>query len=234
MGEGRRGLKERGEVTESPFKGSGKTSHVSSTTSTTLGRIRGFTLVLIYVLGKGRFRVKDLAEITGKPSNYLSTYLYRMYRYGLAEKKGSFWNLTPKGLLFYDHLINVDLKKKIKQQKKQQKKQQRKQQLNNIFGRKRIKQTSFTLWLQKSRVDEVEKEIVEVLLDHYNRTGSKFILVRDKYELAERCKVNPSALGEALKNLREDNIIYIYHLRREGVTKIGLKKDFIKLLEMTG
>lgn len=75
------------------------------------------------------------------------------------------------------------------------------------------------------------KEVVEVLLNHYNETGSKFILVKDIFELAEKLKANPTEVLEALKNLRQDNIIYLYRSDIEGYWKIGLKANFIKILE---
>jgi DNA-binding Lrp family transcriptional regulator len=77
----------------------------------------------------------------------------------------------------------------------------------------------------------VEKEVVEALMKHYNETGSKFILVKDQFELAEKLKANPSEVLEALKNLRQDNIIYLYRSDIQGYWKIGLKKSFLNILE---
>jgi DNA-binding transcriptional regulator YhcF (GntR family) len=77
----------------------------------------------------------------------------------------------------------------------------------------------------------LEKEVVEMLLKHYNETGSKFILVRDQFELAERLGANPGEILEALKNLRQDNIVYLYRSDIGGYWKVGLKKGFLKVLE---
>jgi DNA-binding transcriptional regulator YhcF (GntR family) len=77
----------------------------------------------------------------------------------------------------------------------------------------------------------VEKEVVELLLKHYNETGSKFILVRDHFELAEKIGANPGEIIEALKNLRQDNIVYLYRSDIRGYWKIGLKKGFVEILE---
>jgi len=96
---------------------------------------------------------------------------------------------------------------------------------------KTTKQIPISLWLQNSGLDNVEKEVVELLLKHYNETGSKFILVKNQFELAEKLKANPSEILEALKNLRQDNIIYLYRSDIEGYWKIGLKTSFIKILE---
>jgi hypothetical protein len=80
----------------------------------------------------------------------------------------------------------------------------------------------------------VEKEVVEVLMKHYNETGSKFILVKDQFELAEKLKANPSEVLEALKNLRQDNIIYLYRSEIQGYWKIGLKTNFIEIIKTKG
>ena len=80
-------------------------------------------------------------------------------------------------------------------------------------------------------LDDIEKAVVEVLIEHYNKTGSKFIMVKDQYELAEKLQVNPSELPNALKNLRQDGIIYIFRDKTFNQWKIGIKKDFLKLLE---
>jgi len=43
---------------------------------------------------------------------------------------------------------------------------------------KALEQISIDLRLQKSSLNDAEKEVVEVLADRYNRTGSKFIKKR--------------------------------------------------------
>ena len=80
----------------------------------------------------------------------------------------------------------------------------------------------------------MEKEVVEMLVNHYNRTGSKFILVKDIYELAEKLNVSPSALPQELKHLRQDNIVYVIKERTMGFWKIGLKRQFVDLLKVDG
>ena len=77
----------------------------------------------------------------------------------------------------------------------------------------------------------MEKEVVEALLRHYNETGSKFILVKDHFELAERLRANPGEVIEALRNLRQDNIIYLFRSDISGYWKVGLKRGFLRVLE---
>lgn len=201
-----------------------------STTSTALGRVRGFTVTLLYMLFDGGGRCCDLAERSGKSQNYVWRYLKNMERYGLAMKNGDFWFLTDSGVEFVKYLNFIynntnDYRKKVERKSKENKK---KVETNQP---KTTKQISISLWLQNSGLDNVEKEVVEVLLKHYNETGSKFILIRDNFELAEKLKANPTEVLEALKNLRQDNIIYLYRSDIQGYWKIGLKKSFLTLFQ---
>jgi predicted transcriptional regulator len=201
-----------------------------STTSTALGRVRGFTITLLYMLYDGGGRCCDLAERCGKSQNYVWRYLKNMERYGLALKNGDFWFLTDSGVEFVKYLDVVynniiDYRKKVERKSKENKK---KVESNPP---KTTKQIPISLWLQNSGLDNVEKEVVEVLLTHYSETGSKFILVKDQFELSEKLKANPSEILEALKNLRQDNIIYLYRSDIQGYWKIGLKTNFLKVLE---
>jgi arginyl-tRNA synthetase len=122
----------------------------------------------------------------------------------------------------------IDYRKKVERKSKEDRKKVESNQP------KTTKQIPISLWLQNSGLDNVEKEVVEVLLKHYNETGSKFILVKDQFELSEKLKANPGEILEALKNLRQDNIIYIYCSEIKGYWKIGLKKNFVTILGHEG
>jgi hypothetical protein len=201
-----------------------------STTSTALGRVRGFTITLVYMLYDGGGRCCDLAERSGKSQPYIHRYLRNLRKYGLAVKNEAFWFLTPKGVEFVKYLdfVNIKILKYRKKKERKKKEDRRKVESNQP---KTSKQIPISLWLQNSGLDDVEKEVVEVLLRHYNETGSKFILVKDQFELAERLGATPSEVLEALKNLRQDNIIYLFRSDIEGYWKVGLKATFLKVLE---
>ena len=208
----------------------------TSTTSFCLGKVRGLTIYLLYQLRNGPRRCSELAEITGKPYKHVWQYLKNMQNYGLIRKRGSFYEITILGadfLNYYMSHINHIISISKEYQKKVKRKSKEHQKKIKSWRPKIVKQLSIHLWLQEFSVslDDTEKEVVEVLLTHYNRTGSKFILVKDMYELAERIGVSPSLLNSALKRLKEDNIIYVWRSRALGCWKIGLKKDFIKQLE---
>jgi len=204
-----------------------------STTTTALGRVRGFTIEVLYHLQKGQKRCCELVEITGKSHPYVWSYLKRMQNYKLVEKNEGFWFLSDIGVNFLKHLNivynNIIEYKQIINRKQTDNQQKIDTSLTNA-KKKTVKQIPISLWLRDSDREQVEKEVVEVLVEHYNRTGSKFILVKDQYELAEKCRANPDDIMEALKNLRQDNIIYLIHSDVKGYWKIGLKKAFIEAL----
>jgi len=202
-------------------------------TTTTLGRVRGFTIELLYHLQEDRKRCCELVEITGKSHSYVWRYLKNMQNYKLVEKNDGFWFLSDIGVNFLRHLNilynNIIEYRKIIERKKKDNRKKIESSFTNVKA-KTMKQVPISLWLQSSDREHLEKEVVEVLLKHYNETGSKFILVKDQFELSEKLKANPGDIKVALKNLRQDNIIYLYRSEVEGFWKIGLKRAFLDTL----
>lgn len=221
-----------------------KLSTISTTTTVSLEKIRGFTLDLVFLLANQELRTVDLVDLTGKYAQYINKYLYRMRKYGLAVKKGSYWNLTPLGLSFLLYLENVDRIKKVDIAKHNKTElRQKKDTIKTVLRHlepKILKQVSLDDFLHKYDLDQTEVVVVEALVEHYRKTGSMFFLVYDYYEFAEKLasdktgKLNPAALQDALKNLFEDRIVYIYRRRGARVMKIGLYKAFVETLERDG
>ena len=201
-------------------------SLLSSTTS--LAKVRGFTIQLLFIMKNRYLTTSEICEITGKKGNYVRPYLYNMRKYGLAEKEGSFWKLTDLGRDLVKHYesnnIIIEGKRRVKEALKNSKSST--QNRHDSFC---ISNFLVDLGLSLS---EIEKAVVEVLIEYYNKTGSKFILVSNQYELAERLNCNPSDLPNALKILREKGIIYIFKDKTFNCWKIGLKKQFLERLRI--
>jgi len=217
---------------------------ILSTTST-LSRIDGFSITLLFLLKDGYLRTKDICEKLGKYRQYVNRYLYNLQNYGLVEKIDGFWILTEEGSDFIEYLEDVDRRFK-KRRKMEERKKKERRNLEERCNRKKedllcaetsikacrrkTRQIQIEPFLRNSNLDDLEKAVVEVLIDHYNRTGSKFIMVKDQYELAERLNCNPSELPNALKNLRQDGIIYVFKDKTFNCWKIGLKKAFLEAI----
>jgi len=196
---------------------------ISSTT--TFSKVRGYSIDILYLLKEGMLTSSDIAELTGKYAQFINVYLNRLRKYGMAEKQGSFWKITEEGLYFLTHLDKIGhIKRQIKQKE-------------NTSTQNKPKQLSIQLFIKNSHrsLSDIEVEVVDILLDHYNKTGSKWIYAHaGLLGLAERLKVDYDSLGRALLNLRQDGVIYTWPKLYERQTfKLGLKNAFLKKLEAT-
>jgi len=206
-----------------------KVDYTLLSTTTSLGRVRGFTIELLFHLEGGSKRCCDLAEITEKTQPYINRYLRRMRNYGLTEKQGILWKLSPLGEDFLSYLKGVYNNIIIYRQKKDRKKKEERQK-----PRIKPKQVRISAWLTSSTRDEVEKRVVEILMEHYNKTGSKFQYFDDIYAAAESFKCTPDEIQKAMRNLKQDHVAYAWRDSSLGAWKIALYKDFVegfKLLE---
>jgi len=115
-----------------------------------------------------------------------------------------------------------------------EKRKKRERRVKVVFKNK-PKQLSIQLFIKNSHrsLSDIEVEVVDILLDHYNKTGSKWIYAHaGLLGLAEHLRVDYDSLGRALLNLRQDGIIYTWPKLYERQTfKLGLKSAFLKKLE---
>ena len=217
-------------------------------TTSTVSRIRGFTIELLFLLKDECLTSTDISQRTGKSGNYVRSYLYNMRKYGLVDKELCFWKITILGRKIIEHYIkvnNIIIESKRKQKKSKRRVKESKRWIREKEDllcaetsfkacRRKTRQIQIEPFLRNCNLDDLEKAVVEVLIKHYNKTGSKFIMVKDQYELAERLNANPSDLPNALKNLRQDGIIYIFKDKTFNCWKIGLKKQFLEAISHEG
>jgi hypothetical protein len=192
--------------------------------------VRGFTIDLLFALEEGSVRTQAICEKTQKPANYVSKYLSNMRKYGLVMKNESFWNLTVLGQDFATYMkyevLQYNTIRKINERKKKEERN-----LNETSQPKKLKQVSIQAWLLTSTLDDIEKRVVEVLVDHFNKTGSKFLYFDDYYKAAEFFKATPDQMAEAMKHLKQDKIAYPWRDRSLNAWKIGLYKAWVEALE---
>ena len=202
---------------------------LSTTTTPTI--YRGFALELLNILKDGSYDVSDLREITGKYRQYLNQYLYRLRNAGYVTKNGQFWKITEEGISFINKKNKVYKNHNIHMDTKENKRKINRNKTENNLSLIKPKQISLSLYLKKFSLSDVEKVVVEYLVDHYNKTGSKFIYIQDIYELAEKLDVNPAMLQEAITNLKQDRIVWLYRDRVYRRWKLGLYKAFVEILK---
>jgi len=200
-----------------------------STTTPTI--YRGFALELLNILKEGSYDVSDLREITGKYRQYLNWYLYRLRNAGYVTKNGQFWKITEEGISFINKKNKVYKNHNIHMDTKEERRNRERIEREKKLSLVKPKQISLSLYLKKFSLSDVEKVVVEYLVDHYNKTGSKFIYIRDIYELAEKLDVNPAMLQPAITNLKQDRIVWLYRDRVYRRWKLGLYKAFVETLK---
>ena len=93
-------------------------------TTSTVSRIRGFSIILLFCLKDGCLRTRDICEKLDKYLQYVNRYLYNLQNYGLVEKVEDFWILTEEGADFIEYLEDVDkrfniIRKKYERNKKE-------------------------------------------------------------------------------------------------------------------
>ena len=199
-----------------------------STTTTVLSRLRGLTLEILSALHDSPMTVPAISHLVEREQRYTRVYLHNMRRYGLTSKTShGFWELTEKGELTYT-ILYYTIILKIKERRKKDK--------SKIKERKKFpvqtRQIKIDSWLGLSNPTEAEAVVVEVLVKHYNETGSKFIYARDQYEFAEIFNISADALAQALVRLKQDHIVYHWKDKSLDRIKLGLYKDFVVRLQV--
>jgi len=213
----------------SPSVSAGKLCELLSTTS--FSRLRGMTLWIMEILRDGgSVSSWQVAEQTMKGGVYVRQYLYRLRKYGIASKRDEFWFLTDFG----EYLTSFLCRYRYRYRYRSNTRVTQEQHKNNTSPQKKPVQVSIQAWLRDSSPGDAEKEVVDMLASHFNKTGSKFILVRDHYALSETLNVNVDVVAAALSKLRQDNVIYLMRDPTSGCWKLGLKKAFVEALEKNG
>jgi len=218
---------------------------ISSTT--TPARIRGFTVELLGLLRNDVVSIFELAEITDRPLKRLRVYLWRLKKYGLIEGDGVFWAANHEGLYVLSLLSSrkkqteilskrLEGPPNIKSYSSESCTSNSKQGHSSITLRSQFDNTKITVpkqptlenVLKRLNLNDCEKEVVEALLAHYNRTGSAFRYIKFIEDL--QLDYPAGILQEAIRKLRQDNIIYIWQDHAMNALKLGLKKAFLQKL----
>jgi len=208
-----------------------KSVNQTSTISTTsFCRVRGFSETVMNLLDGSQLTSRQVCDATLKEGNYVRRYLYNLKNYGLIEKNEDLWSLSDKGtflLSLSKDYTNKQTNKQIKSERRV--KEERKKSESCLY--KKPLQVSLSAWGLKDSLSDCEKEVVELLIKHFNETNSKYIFFEDPYTLSEKTGFNVETLQNALQKLRQDNIIYLIKDRTQNCWKIGLKKAFVELLK---
>jgi len=219
----------------------------STTTNFSVSRIRGFTVELLKLLSNDAISIFELSEITDRSLKHLRVYLSRLRKCGLIEGDGVFWTVSHEGRYVLSLLSSRKKDEEILSKRLEGPQNIKLYSPESCSGNSKQGHSSITLRLQKDNtkitvpkqltlekafqrlnLNDCEKEVVEALLAHYNRTRSAFIYVKFIEDL--QLDYPSQILQEAIRKLRQDNIIYIWQDRAMNALKLGLKKAFLEKL----
>jgi hypothetical protein len=167
---------------------------------------------------------------TQKRTNYVNAYLFRLRKYGLTDKNDYSWFLTEEGVRI-SSLLKFAINDYIKIYYTNNTTTTQQQHNNNTKVQKKAFQVSIQAWLRETCPAEAEKVVVDTLVAHFNKTGSKFLLFKDHYAMSDMLNINVNEIGDVLAKLRQENIIYLMRDPTSGMWKLGLKKAFLEALK---
>jgi hypothetical protein len=172
----------------------------------------------------------EVAEKVDRGSNFVRPYLYRLRKYGVTAKEEEMWFLTDFGDYLTDLLIGQETDRYRYRYKSNTRVTQEKHK-SNTSQPKSLRQISLDAWSLNCDLGEAERGVVDMLVAHYNKTGSKFLLVKDHYALSNMLSINVDTVVDAVTKLRQDHLIYLISDRISGCFKLGLKSAFVETLE---
>ena len=169
----------------------------------------------------------EVAKQTMKKNVYVRQYLYRLRKYGIASKHEDFWFLTDFG----KYLTSIVCRDRDRDRDRSNTRVTEEIQKSNTRVTLHTVQSHFDVWLHNSDLGTKEKEVVEVLLEHFKKTGSKFLYFSSIYDVAERFKMSPDQVNQVFMNLKQDHVGYCWKDKTHNAWKVALYKGFVEALE---
>ncbi|RJS84094.1 hypothetical protein CW702_02935 [Candidatus Bathyarchaeota archaeon] len=154
-----------------------------SSTTTSLGKVRGFSVHILNLLNRSMLLASEIAEILDKENRYVWAYLTRLKSYGLIERRGQFWYLTDLGEAFIERIKRIEELKEKKNLINFSRTPTEKQQKENRKPTEHLHKTNI------SELDRNERSIINLRLEDL---GS--------YNLAEKVVVEYLFVKPLLQN----------------------------------
>lgn len=186
-------------------------------------KYRGHTLEILGVLSEfGGLTTSEIANKTGISQRVIYQYCLRGYHRGILERKEHWgWSVSPFGLLVLSLTTTTTTTANTKLTQTLHK--------ANTKLTQTSRQLDLTAFTSREDLTDPDRSVVVELTDHYERTGVKFRLFKDEYDLAEAMKIAVQDVLPTLRHLREEGCIYF---RREALGwKIGLMKNFVERMQ---
>lgn len=189
-------------------------------------RYRGHTLDILSVLAEcGGMTVGEISDKTFLSRKLVYDYCRRGFLSGIFEKKEQWgWAASPYGLHVLD--INVTTTTTTTTDYTTTT-----LLLHQDYTTTTLKsqQLDISAFLQRDDITEPAGVVVGVLVDHYERTGEKYRIFADEYELADDVGISLAEVRPTLAFLKQEGCIY--HRKECLGWKIGLKVAFVEKLK---
>jgi len=183
-------------------------------------KYRGHTLEILGVLSEfGGLTTREIADKIGVPVRVVWGYCKRGYHRGIIERKERWgWCASPLGMLVLTLTTTTTTTVNTKSTQSQHK--------VNTRSTQPPRQLNLAAFTSRADITDPDRSVVVVMAKHYERTGVKFRLFQDEYELAGAMNIAVQEVLPTLRHLREEGCIYF---RREDLGwKVGLMKGFVE------
>lgn len=218
-------------MSENPNEKKVRITGTDSTTPTTAFlsnpcKFRGKTIDILGILSNsGGMTTREIADKTGMSIKVLNVILPRGEKKGIFERKERWgWKASPFGFLILSINNNNANTNTTTTQHKYNTNTTR-----TLDSSRKSHQLNLSVFTNRSDINEPERVVVGVLVQHYERTGQKFRYFRDFYHFCDETGVSAVDAPAAIARLKEEGCIYTR--KDEFGWKIGLKADFVERLK---
>ena len=190
-------------------------------------KFRGKTIEILGVLSNsGGMTTREISDQTGIPvQSFKCILLANGEKRGIFERKERWgWKATPFGFFILSINNNNVQTNTNKVQTKYKSKYNR-----TLDSPKKSHQLNLSIFTSRSDIEDPERVVVEVLVEHYERTGEKYRYFRDLYHFCDETGVSAVDAPTAIARLKEEGCIYTR--KDEFGWKIGLKVGFVERLK---
>ncbi len=189
-------------------------------------KFRGKTIVILGVLSNsGGMTTREISDRTGTSIKVLNVILPRGEKKGIFERNERWgWKASPFGFLVLNINNNNDNTNTTPIQHKYNTNTTR-----TLDSSRKSHQLNLSVFTNRSDINEPERVVVGVLVQHYERTGEKYRYFRDFYHFCDETGVGAVDAPPAIARLKEEGCIYTR--KDEFGWKIGLKVGFVERLK---
>jgi len=190
-------------------------------------RYRGHTLTILEALAEcGGMTTAEISDKTFLSRKLVYEYCRRGFLLGILDKKELWgWAASPYGL----HVLDISTTTTTTTTTTDHTNTTLTPHYNHTNTTLKSQQLDISAFLARDNITEAAGVVVGVLADHYDRTGEKYRIFADEYELADDVGISLAEVRPTLAYLKQEGCIY--HRKEYLGWKVGLKVAFVEQLK---